>query len=248
MLINNNIVEDVLLPLFNELQEQNIISCIYNIHGQILKSTAKRKQLFADEAFSNIVPDYPGFDRDSWIEVDLRLAKLKNLVIKNKVVLCVIALLPFPDRHNSYIFTYLPVLHQGNVIAVQEIAQEIDLSPLLSFSTQICSVELKEDKLVAQSSLKIKLSKRQAEILFLISSGFAQHVVAEMLGIKRGSVAKIISDHLCPKFAIEKSDTKLLAKLARDLGIHNIMPKGLLKPQLIVLNYFEQNNSLNVNI
>jgi hypothetical protein len=234
MLNQQNSFDNLILPIFKELMEQDIISCIYNSNGQKLIATAKYQELFCSQINQN--PATPKSKSPYFLDFEINLAKLVNLTIHKRIVLNAIAIIPLVDHHNSYLFTYLPLFQQNQIIAVQAIIQEIDLVPLLNFNAQICGLISPDERQTASPKLTLKLSKRQKEILFLITLGFSQQTVAEILGIKRGTVAKIVSDHLCPKFAIPQSNTKLLAKLARAAGVHTLMPHSLLQPQLIILS------------
>jgi hypothetical protein len=81
----------------------------------------------------------------------------------------------------------------------------------------------------------LSLPTRQHEILYLILQGIPQEYAAQILNIKRGTLARIISEQICPKFNIHGSNTKLLIEKAMQLGFHRYMPKSLWVPGVIIL-------------
>ena len=85
--------------------------------------------------------------------------------------------------------------------------------------------------------LKIPLSRRQHEILFLITIGLSQREAAVILDISRSSIAKTLVETICPKFGIYDSNTSLLIEKARKMNLHKFIPSSLCKPWVIVLGH-----------
>ncbi len=57
-----------------------------------------------------------------------------------------------------------------------------------------------------EDSLKIKLSPRQQEIMFLLTNHINMHIAAQILQMQYGSISKIIRKYICPKFHIPPED------------------------------------------
>ncbi len=82
-------------------------------------------------------------------------------------------------------------------------------------------------------------------LLFLLLCGMNQNDIAAFLDLNRGSVSRIIG-RLCTKFDIVGINVELLLKKAIKIRLHELIPKSLNKPRIIILDphikarYFSQ--------
>jgi DNA-binding CsgD family transcriptional regulator len=95
---------------------------------------------------------------------------------------------------------------------------------------------LLNNKKVSENTISnIKLSRREEEVLFLLISGITQGQIAEILEIKRETVAAIIRNQLRVKFLLPLVNTKLLIETAIARGFPDSIPESLWRPSVIVL-------------
>ena len=74
----------------------------------------------------------------------------------------------------------------------------------------------------------IELDESEEKILSLLLLGYTQAEIATTFNCSRSSIAKIISEHLCPKFSIVGHSSRLLIEKAIELGYANFIPKNII--------------------
>jgi len=79
------------------------------------------------------------------------------------------------------------------------------------------------------------LSKRELEILYLLSQNLSQRTIAKVLNVTRGTITKIISEKIYIKLGITTNSSKALIQRAIELGINDNIPQSLL-PNGVVLS------------
>lgn len=148
--------------------------------------------------------------------------KIQQFVFKYGKMASFIDLLPYNNVFNAYLISYTPIFHpNGKVIAILSTALEYDFFNLAKHFTST-------NKQPDLKHLPIKnLTVRQEEILFLLASGATQEQIAQILNIKRSTVAGIIRNQLCLRLNIAGSNTKLLAQLAIEHGCLKRIPQSL---------------------
>lgn len=105
----------------------------------------------------------------------------------------------------------------------------------LGFHEQLAGL-LGDTKQRVYSSNNTIFTQREQEILFLLTYGVTQDQIAQILNVTRGTIANIISKQLCVKFGIQGSNTKILTQAAVNAGIHQKMPRSLIRPCIMILN------------
>jgi ATP/maltotriose-dependent transcriptional regulator MalT len=71
------------------------------------------------------------------------------------------------------------------------------------------------------SSLNLKLTLREHEVLFLLLYNFSQEEIANILNVTRSTIQKVISIRLCEKFNLATSNSKELIAKAQELKLNN---------------------------
>lgn len=160
-----------------------------------------------------------------------KIFRIQQYVFKTGHPASFIDSLPYDKGIQSYLVTYIPVFNaSGIVIAIQSIAFDYRLAGYHEYIQNI----LEQKKFVVNIS-KIKLSKREDEVLFLLTCGITQEKIGEILEIKRDTVATIIKHQLCVKFSLPEVNTKLLVETALSYGFPFSIPESLWCPSVIIL-------------
>ena len=245
-------INQYVLPAFQGMVTQDLLCTIYDWDGRVILGTTKSAQSIGLESWHDLrgysyqTPNMEkailfaknkGLPLAQVLNDCQAIYELQQLVVKHKKPLKYLDLMPYNGEMLSYMVFLVPIFHpNGAVIAYQSITQEYMFYGIHDFlSTIQGSSSIK--KAPASSALpSIKLAPRQREILFLISQGITQNIAAKILAIKRGSISKIISEQLCPKFAIDPPCTQILIKKAIALGFNKSIPNGLRRRHLIVLD------------
>ena len=155
-----------------------------------------------------------------------KIDQLLKLTINLPRVINYIDFLPYNGLLEAYEVCCTPIFHpNGEVVGVQTAAYKYRMFEINSILTS--QLKTPEAITLKDSQLPIQLSPRQHEMLYLIVHGFPQEYIAQMLQIQRGTLARIVSEHICPKFGIHGSNTKLLMEKAINLGFKNFIPKSL---------------------
>jgi DNA-binding XRE family transcriptional regulator len=160
-----------------------------------------------------------------------KIFRIQQYVFKTGHPASFIDSLPYDKGIRSYLVTYIPVFNSsGNVIAIQSIAFDYRLAGYHEYIQDIL-----EQKKTVRNIFNIKLSKREEEVLFLLTCGITQEQIAEILGIKRDTVAAIIRNQLHIKFSLPPVNTKLLVETALSYGFPFSIPESLWRPSVITL-------------
>lgn len=160
-----------------------------------------------------------------------KIFRIQQQVYKQQIVINYIDILPYNDEFKYYYISCMPIFHpNGEVVALQSFA---NVGQFWGVQDQVSQLLGKKEAL---NTVSYHLTKREHEILFLLSNGVTQEEIGQILDISRGTVSNIISRQLCAKFGIERSNTKELSQIAVHAGIHKNMPSSLCRPNVIILN------------
>lgn len=247
----NQYVKDYIIPSFNYLVNHDSFSTLFDIYGKCIICT-RRNMLdlgftsqnemiglsyaeINDEMLKKLAGENYSLNMD---EIKTSCNKIHELLltsVKHKRIVKFIDLIPYNQHYRSFLETYTPILHpSGEVVAVQSMSIEFKMFDLPSLLDR--NKEKPKSFSIPKDSPPLDLPPRQHEILYLLLQGIPQEYAAQILNIKRGTLARIVSENLCPKFGIHGSNTKLLIKKAQELGLQDYMPRSLWKPSVIILD------------
>ncbi len=240
-----------ILPTFKPMYNQNLYASIFDVEGKLLFTTNKSarsvghlkpEEMYGEsyntpsEFIIKECVDRFNLDRQIFLDVTKKIYRLQMFAVEKKRVISYISLLPYAGLFKGYWSSIMPLFHpNGEVIGFLCTATDYHLFGLneflLHYEKEIMPVKLS----ISNDELNIKLSKRQHEILFLICNGFSQEHAANILNISRGTVAKVITDQICPKFKIYSNSVKLI-QTAKKLGIDRMIPKSLWAKYIIIFD------------
>lgn len=173
---------------------------------------------------------YHEHTKDLYATYGRKLHRLQQIVFEQGKVIKLIDMLPYNQEFVSYVTSYFPIFHpNGEVVAIHSSSIK---SYILRFQGHIDKPNLQYDSKLLWS----KFTRREQEILFLITNGATQEQISQILNISRSTVSMIIGNQICPKFDIPGANTKILLKEAINAGFYRYMPPSLWKPCIIVLN------------
>jgi len=236
---------------FSNLIDQDIYSTLFDTDGKVIACTTKNA---VESGFSswqemvglsytevttdiiiNLMGEVAKDNADAILAACRKIHELLLIVVSHKRVINFIDLIPYNGHYRSFLETQIPIFHpSGEVVAVQSMSAEFKMFDPHALILRQC--EEAKPFAIPHNEPPIILPKRQHEILYLILQGVPQEYAAQMLNIKRGTLARIVSEGLCPKFGINGSNTKLLVERALEMGFQNHMPKSLWKPGIVILD------------
>ena len=178
------------------------------------------------------------------------LMHIHQLVIQNKAFIKTLIIMPLNNEIRSLIFNYIPIFHEnGDVVAVQKIISEFGFFGLGDYLNLLHDKKPQSLKIVPKNyKMPIKLSRRQHEMLFLLTNGINQSNIARILNVSRTAVAKTISEVICPKFAIHDGNLDKLIAKATTMNFKKYIPQSLCKICAIVFAYKALNSKLEINL
>lgn len=245
---NQQFIRDVAIPYFLGAVGKNFISVMYDLDGKIIIATDKYAKLFAYSSWSEIkgktLSDlYPHEDYASFID---KLSILRKKAINEKRNITHLLYLPFNNKSFEMMLGYhFPIITpQGTVVASRAIIKRINMiNASIQINNHLKSIASPKNR----NNKAYKLSARQEEILFLLTIGFPQEQAAQYLGISRGTIAKVISEEICPTFGIIGSNSKLLIREVISSNFFNNIPQRVMKPTVIeVADSFETKYYFNI--
>lgn len=243
-------LEDVIIPQFATLIEQQIYSVIFDFNFKIQVCTNASARSVGMPTWHEMVGLSFGNHKD--VELGLKIFaaqyteefveyihqytrkiyEVQKRVFIDKNIISFIDLLPYKGHFQSYLVTYVPIFHPtGEVVGIQSYATRSRF-----FSHHEYLNNLIQDSPKVDSFNLEKLTPRESEIMFLLANGLSQDLIAQTLKVSRSTVANIIANQLCVKFGITGSNTKLLAQKALEYEFHQTVPSTLYRPYIIVLD------------
>lgn len=231
---NQKFISDIAIPYFLGAVDKNFISVMYDLEGKIIIATNEHAKLFGYSSWSEIkgktLADlYPHEDYSSFID---KLSSLREKVISDKKSITHLLYLPFNSNSFEMMLSYhFPIISpRGDVVASRAIIKRLNMvNTSIRINNYLKSLAKNSNK----NGKAYKLSSRQEEILFLLTIGFSQEQTAQHLGITRGTIAKVISEEICPTFGITGSNSKLLIKEVISNNFFNNIPHKVMKPIVI---------------
>lgn len=240
----DNFLQQVMIPSLLGIVDKNMISKVHDLDGKILIATNLQARIWGYKSYTELVGKSLR-ELTSIINSEKTLVQLEQIrqtVIKEEKIVSYINFFPYNDTMAMLLSYHFPLFNlEGEVVATRVLSEQASLFKHSAVVTQMFKAKVedyqKTPKVVDES---IKLTKRQEEILYLLKIGFSQSDAANYLKITRGTLSKIISTQICPRFGIAGSNTKLLVKHVIKTEYFKHIPKSLLKPKVIIIeNDFE---------
>lgn len=160
-----------------------------------------------------------------------KTVEIMRKVMEKKELAHFVILLPQIKTFQGFARTAIPIIHpSGEVVGVQVVGYFFSLFGIQEFINLLNGGEYSPKKFYPEPSNNefynnLKLSPRQKEVLFLVSQGISQDYAAQILGIKRGTLSKIITDQICPKFDIFPPHYIKLLETVRKEGLDQYIPQ-----------------------
>ncbi len=237
--INNNFVQLLDLPIY---------SCIYDTEYKLVICTNQSAKSLGYQSWENAVgisykddschmlakvifgSSYSDEHKEVINKYASMILNFQKDVFFDKRTISFFDLLPYNNQFNTFLVTYIPIVNKaGAVVAIQSHAIE---SKFFGFQEHFYTLYDRGD---TKNNFpdKIKLTRREEEIMFLLANGLNQEQIAQTLQTSRSTIATIIATKLCVKFNIPGSNTSYLTKLAMEHGYFQYIPSSLFRPFVI---------------
>ncbi len=263
---NPHIINHMILPLFRGMLSTGGIYALYDRWGKLLMLSDAQAKMFATDdgnkctgynlgnlplvLLEKISTKIGLSVHNVWLDFN-QMFLLHQLAVEKKELVQYIDLSPYYGNLYSHLVTVVPLFHpNGEIVAYQTQTRRCGIGILINLFRNCLgiidnAVKSSGDKLAElQEELGVELSERQHEILFLLCNGLNQYEIADLLGIKRTTVAKILHTQINGKLDIDPPNTTKLIEKAAALGINELIPLRLRKQKFIL---FEKNNISEVN-
>lgn len=249
-------IKNTIVPAFQAMVNQDIISTIYDYDDNIILTTQKLAHIFGYDSWQDVsnVPakdilyrrTLPAdvssqFEQNirTMFELRFKLAAVRKAVVNLKRPISTLLVHPFNKVFDSFLLTtFIPLfMPNGDVVAVLGTTTNYSMFGIQEFRDSLEKIhQTKHKKNTIPAQLPKALTTRQHEILFLLLLGATQEMVAQILEISRGSITKTITQSILPKFDLCGASVKLLVEYCRQKNFHYIIPRSLCIPRLIILD------------
>ncbi len=195
---------------------QKLRLAVFDLLGQIQFVTHElavflRLNPYAPDLATSVANNFKTMVADSKILREFQ--KIRPQLIKSKQVQRFFFNLTIDEINHSMILIFTPIFSPcGLMCGIELNVLDFNLLPIkhyLDFDIAIHNRTFNADS-------PISLSTRQNDIVYYLLLGLTQKQIGEKLKISRGTVSKLISEQICPKFGLESGYTGVL--LARLLG------------------------------
>lgn len=231
--LGNKYVESIIIPNFMGYVDKDIALVIYALDGKFLFATNRYAKTAGLGNWKDLIGktiDDLGYSLLHNRLVNKKLSEIRLNVIKYEKAITYIAFIHHADGFHAHQSVHEPIFDQsGQVVASRVIADKFRKTGIVDY------LDPDFEQLIKYKPLNFKLTQRQHEILFLLSSNFSQHEIGELLGISRGSISQVIA-RMCEKFGINGQSAFYLLEKIKEFGIDRKIPSSLLQPKIIVLD------------
>ncbi|AUR51091.1 helix-turn-helix transcriptional regulator [Aquella oligotrophica] len=243
----------IIIPSFLPLVESTIVAVIWDISGELVVATNRYAEKFGFKNWEEMkgrnihnpqAQEFPILNSSSIentqyaLDIIQQIVNLRERVFVEKMPVSAVIIHPFTRVFSTTIIIYqTPVFHySGEIVGAQMTITDFNMFGVNDYLSGYQDKALDVPSIIKKSDeLKIPLSRRQHEILFLLTIGLSQREAAAILNISRSSIAKTLTESICPKFDIYDANTNTLIEKARKMNIHKFIPSSLCKPWVIVL-------------
>jgi predicted DNA-binding protein (UPF0251 family) len=236
-------IQNYLLPTWIGAENKKINTVIYDIEGKIIFITNNFANLFNCHNWRLVVgkklqetmrepdPDMEAFFKDI-DSIRMKVVNTQNLekyiTIKN-----------YAYGLDAFVVFHYPIfMEDGTLVATQAISKRMtNYHPLINFN-KIFQTSI-ESNTQTNAWAHFSLTEEEYEILFLLNLGLTQDEAADLHGISRSKLAKIINYKIAPKLGITDNSLQDLIKKANKFKIFNSIPSKFLRPQVIKIKHIE---------
>lgn len=242
-------LQNVVKPYFQTAINKSLYSAIVDFRYQTILCTDQSARsiglLVGEDATGTGYKYYARIDLAQWYfgkwyndksanaihHYACKIFRIQQYVFKTGTPASFVDSLPYDHGIRSYLMTFIPIFNDtGNVVAIHSVALNYRLAGYHEYIQNIL-----EQKKARVDIPQIKLSKREEEVLFLLICGITQEQIADILEVKRETVASIIRNQLRVKFLLPTASTKLVVETALSHGFPFSVPESLWRPSVIIL-------------
>ena len=237
---NQQFIQTIIIPSVQGFLDKDLLSVMLDLDGHIIIATNRYARIWGYDSYQELVGKntidlYQG-PQD--LELIKKLNYIRQQVIREEKVCTYLSFIIHPDGLAMTLNYHYPIFNpNGEVIATRNVSKQVSV---FNHSIELTHFFKPKNRMAEPAASidkkRIKLTKREKEILYLLTMGLSQLDAANYLGITRGTLAKILTEKICTQFEIEGTNTKLLVKKVIACKYFAHIPKSLLKPRVVIIN------------
>lgn len=240
-------LEKLIANYYQGMQHHDLLVVVYDLEGKIQFATDKFAEKFGVYYLSDsLSKEIDGTFGINYLRDNLRKNIYEQVAVMQPEIYKIWQNIRLKVIENKKAFRYLMnvkmhigikcfnVMHRpifspnGEVIGTEVIGLEYCAFPYAKL--------IEDQPGQVLSSENINLTLRQKQILFYLIIGYSQQAIADFLGIKRGTIAKLIAEEICPKFKLPGGSATQLVKTILKYDFKYIIPEGIqLVPKIVLL-------------
>lgn len=230
--------------------DKKINMIIYNIEGAVKLITTAYAQRFNSPDWETMIgqklSDSIPADNTELQSFATELEVIRRKVIRDKKLYKYITIVPSNAGLDAYIEYHFPIISEDGVTQASQVISKMMKSYYSqnTFEKYITGERAVKPAASNFRTLAASLTTEEYEILFLLNLGFTQDQAAEIYGISRSKLAKIINYKIADKFNVSDNTLKNILKEANNLNMFTTIPRKFLTPQVIPVNNFELDLSI----
>ena len=241
VLTNKDFIDSILLPYVSSFKKTTLEMMVFDTSGTLLFVTKPlienvyNQKHMPDELIGKKVATILSSDTNT---IDFLYQLISHMQHKKEVIDTLSQ--KYGNKKKLTLFTNIPIMHNGDVIAVQSISRKIEPNQINEAVFKEYTVRFGINNTYLDNPLDIDLTYKEEILLALLILSYPQKVIAEVFQCSRSNIAKMISYSICPKLNITTGSTKLLVEKAIQMGYHQYLPRDLvLSPALNDIKYEE---------
>lgn len=218
----------VVVPAYWGLAGTGVRFGISDLNERLIICSDNYAQEVGFKNFKSAMNRMPGVDYPRYGGEASHFEIQRDFLIKHKRPFNYIC--KYKNSGKLYITTTEPVLDvNGELIGKREFDNEFKLFRHRELVERFFNRY--DINVVALEDIKesVNLTEKEEVVLFMLIAGYSQYEIAELMGISRTYVLKIIAEGLCIKFDMSLISTKLLVDKALSLGYGNFIPEKFME-------------------
>lgn len=230
--------------------DKKINMIIYDTEGTVKFITTSYAQRFNSPSWETMIgrklsDSIPADDTELQSFV-VQLETIRQKVVQDKKLYKYITIVMSNAGLDAYMEYHFPIVLEDGAVQASQVISKIMKSYYSesTFKEHITGEKPTRSEPASFKTLPPSLTTEEYELLFLLNIGFTQAQAAEIYGISRSKLAKIINYKIAAKFDISNNTLKSILREANNLNMFTTIPRKFLTPQVIPVNNFELNLSI----
>ena len=227
------------ITFFRGMVNKEILSIAYDLDGRVVIATNLQAKLCGYQDYRDLIGKtlFKLLPKTKFQKIVLKLDSIRQEIISTEKMISYVNFFPYQNNLAMLLCYHQPVFSAtGEIIGSMMLAKQSSIFKHTLKINQLFRQSNKFNTNLDSIQIPQNLTKREEEILYLLTIGLDQKTIAKYLGVTRGTISKTIACKICSKFGMTGTSSLRLIEKTIQSGYFKHIPKSLLIPKVIVID------------